>query len=150
MQVSSESTMDAVKFESSVMGTFSADIFIPPNTIDFASVFDNFGRKLADSPVVLVVIIVLYVLFIIGGILAHREDREDAKRVRLSVHRPILHGDASHVHKKKIFQRLIPSECLSQHLRYTPYTQCQMNTVESEYGLMLGTKWLSLALSVKN
>ena len=76
--------MNTVKFESSIMGTFSADIFIPPNTIDFTDVFGNFGEKLADSPVVLVVIILLYVLFIMAAILAHREDREDAKRVRLS------------------------------------------------------------------
>ena len=50
-----------------MMGTFSADIFIPPNTIDFADIFGNFGAKLADSPVVLVVIIVLYVLFSIAA-----------------------------------------------------------------------------------
>ena len=102
LQVSSESTMDAVKFESSVLGTFSADILIPPNTIDFTDIFGNFGGKLADSPVVLVVIILLYVLFIIAAILAHREDREDAKRVRLTEHRHIVHDDALHVHEKNI------------------------------------------------
>ena len=61
-QVSPDSTKEEVKFESTVLGTFSADVFIPPHTIDFADVFSNFEAKLADSPVVLVVIIVLYVL----------------------------------------------------------------------------------------
>ena len=81
-QISPEATIEAVKFKSSVLGTFSADVFIPPNTIDFTDVFGNFGGKLADSPVVLVVIILFYVIFIIVAILAHTEDRKDDKRVR--------------------------------------------------------------------
>ena len=70
-----------MKFKSSVLGTFSADIFIPPNAIDFVDVFDNFGAKLADSPVVLAVIVVLYVFFILAAALALRLDRKDAKMV---------------------------------------------------------------------
>ena len=66
-----------------MLGTFSADIFIPPNTIDFVDVFGTFGAKLADSPVVLVVIILLYVIFILAAVLAFRLDRKDEKMVIL-------------------------------------------------------------------
>ena len=72
-----------MKFKSSVLGTFSADIFIPPNTIDFADVFNNLGAKLADSPVVLVIIVLLYVFFILVAVLAFRSDRKDVKMVIL-------------------------------------------------------------------
>ena len=82
-QVLPNSTKEKVKFRSSVLGTFSADIFIPPNTIDFVDVFSNFEAKLADSPVVLVVIILLYLLFISAALLAFRLDRKDAKMVIL-------------------------------------------------------------------
>ena len=81
-QISPETTIEAVKFKSSELGTFSADIFIPPNTIDFTDIFGNFGGKLGDSPVVLAVIILFYVIFILVAILAHRADRKDDKRVR--------------------------------------------------------------------
>ena len=66
-----------------MLGTFSADIFIPPNTIDFVDVFGNFGAKLTDSPVVLVVIILLYIIFILAAVLAFRMDRKDKKMVIL-------------------------------------------------------------------
>ena len=72
-----------MKLRSSVLGTFSADIFIPPNTIDFVDVFGNFGAKLADSHVVLVVIILLYTIFILAAVLAFRMDRKDEKMVIL-------------------------------------------------------------------
>ena len=67
------------------MGIFSADIFIPPNTIDFADVFGNLGARLADSPVVLVVIILLYVLSIIAAALAYKADRNDFQKVSFLV-----------------------------------------------------------------
>ena len=76
-----ESTKDEVKFESSVLGTFSTNLFIPPNTINFADVFGNFGAKLADSPVVLAVIVTLYALFILAAVFAYRADRRDARMV---------------------------------------------------------------------
>ena len=66
-----------------MLGTFSADIFIQPNTIDFVDVFGNFGAKLTDSPVVLVVIILLYIIFILAAVLAFRLDRKDEKMVIL-------------------------------------------------------------------
>ena len=69
-------------FESSVLGTFTADIFVAPNTINFNYVFNNFGAALADSPLVLIVIIALYVLFIIAALIAHREDRKDVHMVK--------------------------------------------------------------------
>ena len=83
IQVLPNSTKENVKFKSSVLGTFSADIFIPPNTIDFVDVFSNFEAKLADSPVVLVVIVLLHLFFVTAALLAFRSDRKDEKMVML-------------------------------------------------------------------
>ena len=84
-KISPESTRDSSKFESSVLGTFTADIFVGPNTIDFNYVFSNFGAALADSPLVLIVIVVLYILFIITAIVAHWEDRKDVQMVKANI-----------------------------------------------------------------
>ena len=81
-KISPESTRDSSKFESSVLGTFTADIFFGPNAIDFNYVFSNFGAALADSPLVLIVIVVFYILFIITAIVAHWKDRKDVQMVK--------------------------------------------------------------------
>ena len=65
-----------------MLGTFTADLFVGPNTINLNYVFNNFGAALADSPLALVVIIVLYILFIIAAVIAHWEDRKDVHIVK--------------------------------------------------------------------
>ncbi|XP_064111520.1 polycystin-1-like protein 2 [Macrobrachium nipponense] len=56
------------------------DFFVPPNTIDFGSIYDNLGAKLKDNFAVLVTICVLLALYILVGIWARYKDKQDVKK----------------------------------------------------------------------
>lgn len=81
-QVLEVSTFEELVFESSVFGAISANLYIPPNTINFTHVFDNFGELLADSPVVFTVVIILLVAYIFALVLAFYFDKIDKNLVR--------------------------------------------------------------------
>ncbi|CAH1800511.1 unnamed protein product, partial [Owenia fusiformis] len=76
-KVSNTSTKKNILFRSKFFGSFSAKLFVPPNTIDFISVFSDFDTRLADSYTVLVTIIILIVFYIILMILARRLDKRE-------------------------------------------------------------------------
>ncbi|XP_066966740.1 serine-rich adhesin for platelets-like [Macrobrachium rosenbergii] len=60
--------------------SFGSDFFVPPNTIDFGSVYDNLGAKLKDNFAVLVTICVLLALYVLVGIWARYKDKQDVKK----------------------------------------------------------------------
>ena len=82
LKVSENSTYEEVIFKSSLFGSMSAKIFIPPNTIDFEDIFTNFAERLEDSHLVLGVLVGLSILYIVAAILAFIQDRRDAALVR--------------------------------------------------------------------
>ena len=77
-----------MKFKSSIFGSLSANLFVPPNTIDFKHVFANFSTLLAGSPLVLIVLILLIIVYASGEVVAYSFDRIDAKMVSLLGHQP--------------------------------------------------------------
>lgn len=60
---------------------FGASFFVPPNTIDFSSVFDNFGEKLVENIHVVVMIALLLILYALLVILMRRMDKKDKVKV---------------------------------------------------------------------
>ena len=70
-----------IKFKSSFLGSVSADIFIPPNTIDFDDIFSNFGDRLGESWVVLLVMGLLLLGYIVALVIACRKDRIESNMV---------------------------------------------------------------------
>ncbi|KAK7065489.1 hypothetical protein SK128_007199 [Halocaridina rubra] len=60
--------------------SFGSDFFVPPNTIDFSSVYSNLGAKLKDNFAVLVTICVILALYFIVAIWARYKDKQDVKK----------------------------------------------------------------------
>ena len=75
---------------------FSSDWVVPPNTIDFSTVFDNFGGKLLENIHVFLTITLVIVFYFILVIILRRYDKKDVKKVRnwlatLEQHKPLLY-----------------------------------------------------------
>ena len=75
--MSGNSTTSDIKFKSNFMGSFSAGIFVPPNTIDYNNVFSNFDSLIQDNWAVLVVIVVLICGYVPMVLIARRRDKLD-------------------------------------------------------------------------
>ncbi|CAF0748743.1 unnamed protein product [Adineta steineri] len=56
--------------------TFGSDFYVPPNTIDFKTVFKKF-KTLHENAAVFCTVIVIFGIYIIAGIWARRKDRRD-------------------------------------------------------------------------
>ena len=85
-QVSPKSTTDDIKFKSNFLGSFSAGLFIPPNTIDFERVFKYFLPLFAENPYVIGLICLILGVYIILLIWTRRKDKHDAFMVRTFDH----------------------------------------------------------------
>ncbi|XP_033743898.1 polycystic kidney disease protein 1-like 2 [Pecten maximus] len=57
--------------------SFGADFYTPPNKIDFNTVFDNLGAKIADNWAVLATLCFIFVLFFILAVWARHKDKLD-------------------------------------------------------------------------
>ena len=69
-------------FRSNFLGTFSMDIFIPPNTIDFVEVFSgDFAQKLEENYVVLATFCLLTGIYVLAMVWARRCDVRDRQTV---------------------------------------------------------------------
>ncbi|KAJ8299018.1 hypothetical protein KUTeg_023078 [Tegillarca granosa] len=69
----------SVGFKSSFFGTFSANVlFIPPEPIDFVSIFLNFNERLLQTPHSLAASAGLIIIFLLLSIPLARLDRKDA------------------------------------------------------------------------
>jgi len=75
-------TPERVKFTSNLMAGFGAGFITPVNTINFATVFDNFGQKLIDNVAVWATIIAFIVIYIPFAVLSRHVDKKDALKVR--------------------------------------------------------------------
>ena len=76
---------DKVKFKSNLFGNFGAGLFVPPNTIDFNTVFDDFGAKLIENLPVVMTVVTVIVLYIPLVIICRKYDKKDKFRVSFSV-----------------------------------------------------------------
>ncbi|CAF2607106.1 unnamed protein product [Rotaria sp. Silwood2] len=56
--------------------TFGSDFFVPPNKIDFTTVFTKF-KKLHENAAVFSTVIVIFSLYVLAGIWARRKDKRD-------------------------------------------------------------------------
>ena len=61
---------------------FSSDWVVPPNTIDFSTVFDDFGGKLLENIHVFLTITLVIVFYFILVIILRRYDKKDVEKVR--------------------------------------------------------------------
>jgi hypothetical protein len=62
--------------------TFGSDFYVPPNTIDFKTVFTKF-KTLHENAVVFITVIVIFGLYILAVIWARRQDQNDLIKVNL-------------------------------------------------------------------
>lgn len=67
--------------KSNLFGGFGAGLFVPPNTIDFSTVFDDFAAKLVENLPVVATVAALLVLYIPLVILCRRYDVKDKLKV---------------------------------------------------------------------
>ena len=72
---------EKVRFKSNLFGSFGAGLFTAPNTIDFGSVFDNFGAKLLENIHIVATIVVVMLIFIPLVVLCRRKDKKDRLKV---------------------------------------------------------------------
>ncbi len=61
--------------------TFGGDFYVPPNTIDFKTVFLKF-KKLHENAAVFSTVFVIFGLYLIAAIWARRTDKQDLVKVR--------------------------------------------------------------------
>ncbi len=86
LQVTEESEKVIVRFKSKIFASsFGAGLLIAPNTIDFGSVFDNFGEKLLENIHVFIVLCLLILSFMALVPYARYQDRRDTLRVSMSI-----------------------------------------------------------------
>lgn len=72
-----------MKFKSTFFGTFASDtLFIPPASIDFKAIFENFAERLSQTPHVLITFVVLFLLVVNLSLLLRRMDNRDHLIVR--------------------------------------------------------------------
>ena len=83
-QIDPSSTEDEVVFKSNFMGSMTAGLVVPPNTIDFDTVFDDIGAKTAENPGVLIVVSILAGLYLLLLIPIRYLDVRDYKTVSQS------------------------------------------------------------------
>jgi len=72
-----------VKFHSNLLGGFGAGFVTPVNTINFATVFDDFAEKLIDNVAVWTTIVAFIIVYIPFAVLARYLDKKDAFKVLL-------------------------------------------------------------------
>ncbi len=75
------STPSKPVFHSNLFGSFGAGLFVPPNTIDFGSVFDNFAEKLVENMPVVATVVGVIILFIPLAVICRKFDKKDALKV---------------------------------------------------------------------
>jgi hypothetical protein len=64
--------------------TFGSDFYVPPNTIDFKTVFKKF-KKIHENAAVFSTVIAIFGLYILAAIWARRKDKHDLIKVSYSI-----------------------------------------------------------------
>lgn len=80
-QIDPSTSETEVVFKSNFMGSMASGLFIPPNTIDFDTVFDDIGAKTRENPYVLIVCCILIGSYLLLLIPVRRMDVRDLKKV---------------------------------------------------------------------
>ena len=62
-------------------------MFTGPNTIDFGSVFDNFGAKLLENIHIVATMVAVMAVYIPLLVLCRRKDKRDGMRVSVCIRR---------------------------------------------------------------
>jgi len=76
-----EATPERVRFKSNLLAGFGAGFVTPVNTINFATVFDNFGEKLIENVAVWTTILAFIIIYIPFAVLARHLDKKDELKV---------------------------------------------------------------------
>lgn len=79
--VSSETTYDTTVCHCYHLTTFGSDFYVPPNTIDFGSVFSKF-KSLSDNCAVFATVLSIFGAYILIAIFARWKDKKDLLKVR--------------------------------------------------------------------
>jgi hypothetical protein len=80
-----ENNEKKVKFKSNLFGNFGAGLFVPPNTIDFSTVFDDFGAKILENLPVFLTICAIIVLYVPLLVICRRYDKKDKIKVTMCI-----------------------------------------------------------------
>ncbi|XP_035695689.1 uncharacterized protein LOC118429314 [Branchiostoma floridae] len=91
-RVSPLSTMGRTKCLCTHLTSFGSDFVVPPNTIDFSTVFSKFASLSDNAPVFSTVLSIIGLYFIVVG-LARRADRKDIVKWGVS---PLVDNDIRH------------------------------------------------------
>ncbi|CAF0819785.1 unnamed protein product, partial [Didymodactylos carnosus] len=75
-QIGSQTTMKSTECLCTHLTTFGSDFYVPPNTINFKTVWANF-KKLHENAAVFVTVIGILGLYIIAAIWARKKDKKD-------------------------------------------------------------------------
>ena len=71
---------------------FASNWIVPPNKIDFSTVFNNIDEKILDNIHVIVTIAIILIIYIILVIVLRRYDKKDlAKVIGRGLHTPLVH-----------------------------------------------------------
>ena len=76
---------DMVQFKSNLFGNFGAGLVVPPNTIDFSTVFDDFGAKIIENLPVFMTVLTVIVSYIILVVVCRKYDQKDKFKVSLVI-----------------------------------------------------------------
>ena len=80
-QVGPSTTLESTECLCKHLTSFGSDFYVPPNTIDFKTVFKKF-KKLHENAAVFSTVIVIIGLYIIAAIWARRKDKRDLVKVQ--------------------------------------------------------------------
>lgn len=81
LQIEQTTSTEKVRFKSNLFGSIGAGLFVGPNTIDFGTVFDNFGAKLVENMAVVATVMGFIILYIPLLLLCRRLDKKDVMKV---------------------------------------------------------------------
>ncbi len=76
-----KSTPSKPVFKSNLFGSFGAGLFVPPNTIDFGTVFYDFHLKMWENMPVVASVVALIILYIPLALICRKFDKKDAVKV---------------------------------------------------------------------
>ncbi|ESP04057.1 hypothetical protein LOTGIDRAFT_109826, partial [Lottia gigantea] len=60
--------------------SFASGVFVPPNQINFDTVFDDLGAKLLDNNAVLITISCMIFVYLVASVWARRKDKQDVEK----------------------------------------------------------------------
>ncbi|CAF3946958.1 unnamed protein product [Adineta steineri] len=75
-EVGSSTTLKSTECLCTHLTTFGSDFYVPPNTIDFSTVFSKF-KTLHENAAVFSTVLIIFGLYIIAAVWARRKDRQD-------------------------------------------------------------------------